>query len=912
MIPRAARLAVAVPVAAAVAVLVRWALPEGLDLRTDIVGYPIHRNFDVYGLFRNYYAVLLVPVVAVAVDAGLGRWSRRRRPGQAVDRPPRPPVGDPAPDQEAWSAPKAAAGRLLFAGAVAGLAAALAVQPSEQFWLLVGFMALGYVVLVTVTGAALGRVAGRLEPVARRALVNAVALAGLPLLLYAVSASSEVTVLAGGQVRPEPWLPLWLAVAATAILLAAVARGLARAGSDGEVLLLERRAVLLVAGSVGLFLAIARLPGAVGGMDFFHDGEHLVGADLVGHGAFPWRDVLFVHGLVEDVVHAGLGFWVFGNDVWGGLAGLTVVLGPLYWVGLYLLSVHLFGRNWLFLVLTVALVLQGWLTPELNRLVLLPYLLLALAGLLRRATPARAACFVLLGLATSVATPESALAVLAGGITVVAFDAWYGPTGVGPGRRFRRTLWCAAASVVAVAVWFAYLAANGALGSFLFSYRAFLRDHELTGGFPVSGTGFDFWFAVVVPVGVAVGYLWWFGDRLARRRPTTTGDWVAASVAVFVLLYFRKFLSRADHHAFHVLAASLPLLYYALYRVVDGAESALRRTALGGRVTAATTRHPVSLALVVLLLALTPGPALGAAEDRIPHSWQVTVPDDLPRLGYSTATALPPKIEEDLGLVLATVLDPGDELFDMTNSTALFHYLLGVEPATRYYHVSMAIRRSTQRDLIEGLRRARPKLVVLDGGYGLPNWDLIPNTVRHYEVAEYVLRRYKPLVHARSFTFLLRADLAMPPLEGLAARMSEPPGTGDILAGSRPCEWGYAPEFLSDDRAVTAGAGVSLPFSVTPDGRGQAVTLTVPPGVALARFGRLEIETRRPLRADDFALSPPPAGNPYPITFKTTGQGTRRYRVRVGSCPQWYSYRQGPLLLHSGRPQDIVAVRLYR
>ncbi|MGH9178518.1 MAG: hypothetical protein ACRD0N_08190, partial [Acidimicrobiales bacterium] len=153
MIRRAARLAAAVAVSAPVALLVRAALPDRLDVRTDIVGYPIHRNFDVYGLFRNYYvATLLFPVLTLAVYAGLARWGSWPR---SVRGRPRPPVDDPPAEPPGWHAPKAAAGRLVFTGVVVGLAVALIVEPSRLFWLLAGAVAAGYAAMVAAAGAGL-------------------------------------------------------------------------------------------------------------------------------------------------------------------------------------------------------------------------------------------------------------------------------------------------------------------------------------------------------------------------------------------------------------------------------------------------------------------------------------------------------------------------------------------------------------------------------------------------------------------------------------------------------------------------------------------------------------------------------------------------------------------------------------
>ncbi|MGI8685941.1 MAG: hypothetical protein ACR2MO_12795 [Acidimicrobiales bacterium] len=909
---RALRLAVALPVAALFSVLLRGSLSNRLDVRTDVVGYPIYRDFNVFGNFRTFeIAALVFPLLALALYVALGFVLHVPHQGWGPQRRRPPVLTSDVPHIERDG--RGALGRLLFAGAVMGMEVAFIRRTPGGFWLVVVVFAIAYAAAVVVAAAQGWQRLPGVTQIARRSALNALIIPTTILLLYAVSDTTRVTVVADSTVHHQPWLPLWLAAIGTAVVVGLVVRAVARAGSDDDLRRLERQVVLLLAGSVGLFLLLARLPTAVGSIDFFHDGESLAAADLVGRGDFPWRDIIFLHGVLEDIVKGGLGMWVFGNDVWGGIAGQTVLLAPLYWVGLYLLYVYLFGRNWLFLVLTTTLLVQGWLTPNLNRMLLFPFLLLALAALLRRATPARAVLFVAVGLISVLLTPETALAVVAAGITLVAFEAWYRQPGAPLVRTFHRTLWCMAAGLVGSVIWCAYLALNGALGSFIYTSRSFVSDHELTGGIPLTGDGFDFWFAIVVPVSVAVLMLWYFGARLAGRRPVAVADWVMAAVALFVLMYFRKFLSRADAHAFHVLAMSLPLLYYAVHLLVDAAESALRRQPWGERMARVSTSHPVTLALIVVVLATTPGPPLSAVQTVLPHRLDIDVAEENPGLGYSDATAVDRTMISDVQAVLDAVLSPGDQLFDMSNSPALFHYILRTEPATRYYHISMAIREPTQADLIAELRESKPKVVVLDGGYGLTNWDDIPNVVRHYDIAQYVLRGYRPLVWVRSHLLLLRDDVEAPSLATVGQEVTQPIATERLYEDFRPCDWGYTPEFLEGQPSEKARRNaVSLAFTATAAGRGHDVAIAVPPGMRLAQFSRLEIETKEPLKDDTFSLSQPPAGSRFPISFKTLADGDNRTSIQVGSCPQWYAYAGGSsLTLHSDRGEEITAVRLY-
>ena len=63
----------------------------------------------------------------------------------------------------------------------------------------------------------------------------------------------------------------------------------------------------------------------------------------------------------------------------------------------------------------------------------------------------------------------------------------------------------------------------------------------------------------------------------------------------------------------------------------------------------------------------------------------------------------------DVGRALGSQLEPGDEVFDFTNTPGLIDYVLGYPPSTRYYHVSIAIRQRTQTDLYGFSKRLAPK-----------------------------------------------------------------------------------------------------------------------------------------------------------------------------------------------------------
>jgi hypothetical protein len=170
------------------------------------------------------------------------------------------------------------------------------------------------------------------------------------------------------------------------------------------------------------------------------------------------------------------------------------------------------------------------------------------------------------------------------------------------------------------------------------------------------------------------------------------------------------------------------------------------------------------------------------------------------RIGYALAGANDTTMMKDVGAFLDSVLEPGDTVFDFSNTPGLFHYLHDADPGTRYYHVSIAIRRRTQRDLLESLERRRPRVVALtsDGdGRSFYVWDGIANQVRHYDVSEYLLDRYEPVANLHGFVLMLRKE--------------EVPRTrSELLFGVPPCDWGFVPNFFAP-RPEPGTTTLSLP-----------------------------------------------------------------------------------------------------
>jgi hypothetical protein len=234
----------------------------------------------------------------------------------------------------------------------------------------------------------------------------------------------------------------------------------------------------------------------------------------------------------------------------------------------------------------------------------------------------------------------------------------------------------------------------------------------------------------------------------------------------------------------------------------------------------------------------------------------------------------------------------------------------------------MAMPETAQKDLIGELRRDPPKLIVFSNDrFGQPGWDNIPNMVRHYDVSQYILDHYQPLLSVDGQIIYADDAVHLPPPDSLDLHLNQPLVTDLLPFRGQVCDWGYAPNFLAISPPPPAHATSPIQLSVagvasngdvvsTPR-EAQWLKLSPPGGHRWSDYRWLQIEVRGGLQTDDWILSGQRSnGQEPPITFKTLAGSSDPYKVYVGSCAQWHGYQDAPLYIHHDQPQVISAIRL--
>jgi hypothetical protein len=369
----------------------------------------------------------------------------------------------------------------------------------------------------------------------------------------------------------------------------------------------------------------------------------------------------------------------------------------------------------------------------------------------------------------------------------------------------RLTRWCVGTGLAATAVWAAFLVAFGALRGFIDYYLVMGPGHNLEGALP---TSMDLTELMMLAVNVVCVLLtiWAVAIKVARRADWEARDWVAVAAAAFVALYLEKVLARFDAgHVWQMFGACLPLVLLWSWRLLDGLGGLLVAWWRGRDARLIRLARPVTAVLVPLIaLGLVYAGPLRKVDGQ--HHLAGVTEASFGRLGYAAPGAIDTGLLRDLDTSIRAYAGDDGPVFDMTNSLGYLYFLLGRAPGTRFIHIVMAIPEYAQRLLIDELKAARPPVVIYDAtSIGMPSWDGITSDVRHYEVSEYVLRGWTPVLRTHGVLVMARNDLvASRPVPALTT----PPQTTDLYFSGPTSGWGATPNYLP---VPDSGRATTLP-----------------------------------------------------------------------------------------------------
>ena len=318
-------------------------------------------------------------------------------------------------------------------------------------------------------------------------------------------------------------------------------------------------------------------------------------------------------------------------------------------------------------------------------------------------------------------------------------------------------------------------------------------------------------FVLAVSVITTILYLAW---SWLHRGPLTSLQWTTLAAALLGGLYGEKALGRFDFgHVMQNINVALPLYVLMGAGILRAAERELRRRERPAwQWEPSRLVQPVAVALALVGLWLGgQWSSVWRPVEQAPGRLQMVAPGPtaLPSVGYMYPGGLDTVLLDDLDAVLDTYAGEDGKVFDFTNAPGYIYYLLGREPAVPFVHISMAAVERAQQAVVDDLAAAQPAVVVFDNTrFGIAAWDGPRAEVRHFEVSQYLLDHWTPVVAGR------RTALPGPRRPAGRCAQSRPtwraasPDTTDLYFSQPTCNWGYSANYLeSDPRGPSLRAG---------------------------------------------------------------------------------------------------------
>jgi len=813
---RATRLLLAVLAGAGVTTLFVNIWPEKPLPKTDRMGYVLVNNFPLDRYWQVFLLwMFLFPAVVLAVYVVLPKlFPRNERMCGAIGNDTAVHI-DIAEDELAPVGGVMHFWRVALVAGVFGYECAVAVgRQNVNGWWILSAGAAGYMALIYGVSHFWKRT------------LSAVNLFGTAFVLVGawwVSSTTEILVASTGERREFAWLPLPLVlVAVVALVVSDVVWG------KRNFVRRERQRLAFVVVPVFLFIWTSHLPNTIGFIDIFHHGESLNGGWLLKSGWAPWSDFFFNIGFYGAAVVPRVSFGLFGTSYWGFSAGTEILFIPLLVVAIYVACASLASRYWMALVglaltLMFPFTAMGGFTKILAgdsmlfvyRFASIAVVTVGVLLFIRKTTWVRALFFGATLTYAVIAGAEMVVFATAACFTVFLRDAaqlrrWrYSRLPLL--QLFRSTLYAASGVVAALIASAAVMWRYGALQGYINWWRTFPFTWNIETGTPLNrwptlaefGWGTEW--TVLFAIGIAILCVIWFVVwRIRADRTLRSEDWVAIALAIGNLLFMKKTLNRPDSHFYQSLIVALPLLFYVVTRVVgtisDSVQVAFthahRKTAL----------HTVAFGVLTVALLFPFMTTADVLNARIHNAGARVQPvtaqkPDFPRVGYSQEGEFLENYRQ-LRMFLRKNIGLSASVYDFSNMTTVYNFLLNKKPLSRYSYVLQASSVAAQNEVVTVLRKEKPEVVSYGWESAIDEWDDLSNSVRHWTISEYLLKNYSPwtTIGGKNFgnVLFLRNDLA--PGKGLPVD-AVPAQSGSAKAATlrslNTCNWGAASNYLT-------------------------------------------------------------------------------------------------------------------
>jgi len=473
-------------------------------------------------------------------------------------------------------------------------------------------------------------------------------------------------------------------------------------------------------------------------IDIFHEGEWLAPATFIQQGLVPYKDFLPIHGALKDGILPYISFKIFGTTVLSARLFDSIITHILISISIFLLLRAIIKISHPLFVLVYLLLDQSTLRAfyVYSDARYIPLLFMALATFYCYKYPnkLKVVIFAFASCLTIFLSPE--LIIFVGPANFLLAVRSYSLLSIRESKQLGLVYFGSNAIFLCV------MFLTGILeGIFDLIFR-FSSNLWLVGGVPMvwenmSEGSKTVLFMYVFIYLILLFYLIFISSKNKKL------DWnFYWTLLIFISLAFSfsKFITRMGSHIYE----TMPYITLANIALISLLQSSLKKFKHNFDIFSKNLIEYAQVFLALLLISLLGLPKL---IDFASAGREIYVN----RIGYSTPEYLIDKQFKDFKILKKDTRELVKEdykFLDFSNSPVATYFYSELPPASKFMTMTAAAQPKTQKVIIDELENTQ-KLAIIWSGPGFRYWDYISNTVRNYELSNYILENFKPYKQRR-------------------------------------------------------------------------------------------------------------------------------------------------------------------
>lgn len=477
---------------------------------------------------------------------------------------------------------------------------------------------------------------------------------------------------------------------------------------------------------------------AVNEIDIFHEGEWLAPAVFIQNNLIPYKDFFPIHGALKDGILPFISFKIFGTTVLSARLFDSIISPILISIGIFLLLRAILKISHPIFVLIYLVLDQSWIRAFYNysdsRYIPLTYMALATFHSYKNPNKKNLILFVIMSYLTMFFSPE--LIIFVGPANFLLLVRLYLLCSIKTFKEY--AIFYAASNMIILFLSFL----SGVLTGILDLIFRFSSNLWLVGGVPLVWENMmrdSRTILYMYVIAFLILFLYLTLSSIKSKKLDWSYYWKLL-IFISLALSFSKFITRMGNHIYE----TLPYVTLSNIIIISFIYSYILYLTSSFRLKMQRFVIYLEIPTITVLLIMLGMPQLISTSNEGKETYAN-------RIGFITKEYKSDKQYKDfknLKIDTKELVEEGYRFLDFSNSPVATYYYSQLPPASKFLTMTAAAQPTTQRVIINELTNTK-NLAVIWSGPGFRYWDYISNTVRNYELSNYIINNFEPYIQRR-------------------------------------------------------------------------------------------------------------------------------------------------------------------